>query len=313
MYNLIDQWRRHLSDHRGYSAASVGTYARAAMQFVDWLAVEQGVASPDQVTREHVLAFMEFLFYTHHNSNSTRSAKLSAVRSFFEYLVYAHKIAVDPTFGVPSPRIQELVPRKFTDDQLRKLFASPDQTTTQGVRDRAILVTLYASGIRMSELWGLDLGDVEDSGRSMKLTVQGKGGRQRVLLIGREPSAVLRAWMILRTGIETPSSALFVVLRGQPHRLGKRSIPDVLKKYASAVGIRSVDAFLHKFRATWATQLYDQGVGLLEICAKAGWKDTKTAMRYITISDRALRQATIDRKQWRNLFSGEVQAERIEE
>jgi site-specific recombinase XerD len=299
--NYVDAWERFERVVRGRPAASVAFYQCKVAEFIAWLEASARAAAPADVTRADVTAYLEHLYFDLYNSNPTRAQKLTAVRSYFRYLGTVGLIAADPTKDIPSPRLQVHAPRKFTTDQLRKLFSAPDLSKPQGVRDRAMLMTLYGAGLRKSELCELDLSAVVVTGSHITLTVHGKGGKERTLTLKRRPATALALWLTHRVTIEAADKALFVALKGPRKRLDSRHVTTVLKKYARVVGIPQAEAFVHKLRATWATDLYDSGVEVMEICALAGWSDVNTARRYIRISEKVLKKAAIPDRRWREI------------
>lgn len=305
MRSHLQAWHDFERIQKGRSAASVATYRRQVEGFITWLEQQGRSTTAADVTSADVEDYLKALFYGSSNSNATRANKLSAIRSYFIYLVYSGAISVDPTAKIPSPRFQPRMPRKFSTEQLRKLFASMDRGTPRGIRDRALLMTIYGAGLRKAEVSDLDLGDIADTGRHMRIRVRGKGDKERTLTLRRKPSAALRAWLAQRVSIQGSDNAVFVALWGNPNRLGTRSITAVLKKYAKLAGIPSVEAFVHKLRATWATDLYDAGHEVIEICKLAGWSDINTAQRYIAISERVLRRAAIPDRRWNEIDGGD--------
>jgi site-specific recombinase XerD len=301
MHSHVDAWERFERIVRGRPEASVGRYRRHVEEFLDWLDETHGTTAPQDVSRETVTSYLEHLFYTRRNVNSTRAQKLSAVRSFFTSLLFSGLIQEDILAAIPSPRLQFHTPRKFTTDQLRRLFSAPDLATPHGVRDRAMLMTLYGAGLRKSELCELDLDSVVVTDSHITVHVHGKGGKERTLTLKRRPAEALATWLVQRVAIETADKALFIALKGPRKRLASRHVTTVLKKYARLVGIPQASAFVHKLRATWATDLYDAGMEVMEICALAGWSDVNTARRYIRISEKVLRKAAIPDRRWREI------------
>lgn len=305
MRRHVEAWAKHERVDKGRPFISVQTYRSNIMQFLAYLDDFNRPTSPDALTRNDISEFLRHLFYTAGLRNSTRAQKLSSIRCFFSYLRYAGVTRNEPTRGIPSPRIERRMPTKFTDEELGRILSAPDQSP-MGLRDLAILKTIYAAGLRVSELVTLDAEDLADTSGYMTLLVRGKGSKQRMLTLRTNPSRTLRRWLSYRSTLAVSHSAVFVDLVRQHGRLGTRSITNILKKYAARVGIPTADAFVHKLRATWATNLYDSGrdvcghcgrpvqtVRLLEICALAGWDEPKTAMRYVSISDKVLKKTAI--------------------
>ncbi len=309
---LLEQWQEFMLIQRGLRARGVARYASTVRGFFAW----RQSLDVTTITRAEVERWQKALYLELGNlSNRSRASKLSALRNFCRWLLYTNTIKADPTEGIPSPKALRLLPSKFSKDELRRLFAAPDLETRQGVRDLAILKTLYASGLRVSELVALDVGHLIDTGGYIRIQViDGKGGKGRTLTLRSNPSTTLRRWLTIRSGIESESAAVFVRLRGSVGRLSEVSIQNILKKHAATAGIDPTTAHCHKLRATFASDLYDSGhdhcprcghaiqyVGVLEVGAQLGHDDVKTTMGYIAISDRVLKKTAIPDRRFREI------------
>ncbi|WP_305043866.1 tyrosine-type recombinase/integrase [Geoalkalibacter sp.] len=317
----IHQWRDYLLVLKGQQPRGVARYEASLRSFVRWY-LDQGIGiEVADVQRSAVADWMKALYYEMGNlSNRSRASKLSAVRSFFRWAKAEGISPADPTRGIPSPKIQPSLPQKFSTEELRLLFSAPDLSTPAGLRDLALLKTLYASGVRVSELVALDLSHLVDTGGYIRLKIySGKGGKHRTLTLRRNPSATLREWLVLRRGIQTPTDALFIRMQKEPLRLSAGGIQKILKKYARIVGIPSAEVFCHKMRSTFATDLYDSGhdkcprcsqtinyVGILELAALMGHDDPKTTMGYVAISERTLHRTAIPDKRFNDIEKGDA-------
>lgn len=317
---LIAEWMEFLFIQKGHKARGVEQYAKVVRGFFQWLHRASLPADPYTVPQSAVTTWQKALFYDMGNmSNASRAMKLSALRSFFGWMKYTGRIKAEPTLGVPSPKIQERLPQKFSTEDLRAIFAAPDKGKLQGLRDLAILMTLYAAGPRVSELCNLDLSNVHDSGGVIRLHFQdGKGGKDRTITIRERPAKILREWISARAALQTDHRAVFVRLKGQLYtRLSVDSAQDILKKYAGKVGIDTAETFIHKLRATYASDLYDSGddecprchckihsVDLLMVQMALGHDDPKTTLPYIAISDRHLRKTSIPNQRFKEIEEG---------
>jgi site-specific recombinase XerD len=305
---------------KGHKVRGVEQYAKVVRDFFLWLSEEGLDTNPLSVPQSSVNAWQKALFYDKGNlSNSTRAMKLSAVRSFFVWMKYTGLVVHEPTEGVPSPKVHEKLPQKFSIEELRAIFSGPDKETNMGLRDLSILMTLYAAGPRVSELCNLDLNNVHDSGGVIRLHfVDGKGGKDRTITIRERPAKILRSWLSLRSTFQIDHRAVFVRLRGKVYtRLSVDSAQDILKKYAGRVGIETADTFVHKLRSTFASDLYDSGdeecprcrckihhVDLLLVQLALGHEDPKTTIPYIAISDRHLRKTSIPNQRFKEIEEG---------
>lgn len=321
---LITGWMEHLFIQKGQRQRGVEQYCLVVRSFFKWAGTVERAVDPLRVAREDITEWQKALFYDMGNiSNRSRASKLSAVKSFFKWLRYAGYRQDDPSRGIPSPKVQEVIPQKFSTEELRLLFRAPDKGTVQGLRDLAILKTLYAAGPRVSELAELDLNHCIDTGGYIRLRIQGKGGKERTVTMRTNPSRALREWLLVRKGLETDTEAVFIRLgkggtRGRSDRLSDTSYQQILKKYARAVGIDDANVFLHKMRATFATDLYDSGhdkcprcgcsihsVGVFEVMTLLGHEDPKTTMSYVAVSERTLRKTAIPDKRFNEIEEGE--------
>jgi tyrosine recombinase XerC len=186
--------------------------------------------------------------------------KLSAIRSFFRYLVREKIIAKNPIEQVSSPKLDRRLPSFLTQEEMEKLLNAPDLTTPLGQRDRALLELLYASGLRVSELVGLTLEQIDLE--SNEIRVWGKGSKERMVLMGQPAAEALKDYIKegrARLRGEKKTKALFLDRYGQ--RLTERSVQRLLNQYAKKAGIGK-RVHPHLLRHTFATHLLDGGADL---------------------------------------------------
>lgn len=313
---LLFTWEEFLTIQKGQRPRGVAQYRKVVVSFFAWMGSNGLEADPAQVSRETIESWMKDLFYAGNIKNSSRASKLSALRSFFGWLRYADLLPWDCAKGIPSPKVQPVLPQKFSTEELRLIFAAPRKDTPYGIRDAAILKTMYAAGPRVSELIGLNIGDVIDSGGYIRLVIRGKGGKERTITLRRNPSKALREWILLRAQC-SGDEALFQRLKGGTGRMSEKGFNNILKKYAGLVGIADADAFVHKMRATFITDLYDSGhdkcpkcgtavrnFDVFEIMILAGHEDPKTTMGYTAIAERRLRKVAIPDARFNEIEGG---------
>ena len=186
--------------------------------------------------------------------------KLSAIRSFFRYLVREEIIAKNPIEQVSSPKLDRRLPSFLTQEEMGKLLNAPDLSTPLGQRDRALLELLYASGLRVSELVGLTLEQIDLE--SNEIRVWGKGSKERVVLMGQPAAEALKDYIKegrARLRGEKKTKALFLDRYGQ--KLTERSVQRLLNQYAKKAGIGK-RVHPHLLRHTFATHLLDGGADL---------------------------------------------------
>ena len=308
MLSYLPGYKEYIRINLGRSPGTVKTYERAIRQFHGWLAEKHYDTDPNALTASEIKEFMRALVFRYQNlKNSTRAQKLSAIKSYFAYLISEGWLIRNPADDVETPRIPKTLPSKFKIAELAKLFNEP-KNDIWGLRDLAILKVLYAVGLRVSEICSLDLNDIDDTGRFINIIVQGKGEKPRIVSMVANPAASLRHWIIPRLGIETDHMALFITRR-ESRRMSPASINEVLQKYAQKVGISKGDAFVHKMRATCFADLYDSMMTKCSNCgaaiskydiytlaAFAGHSDPKTMESYVEISEFARKMRIPERR-----------------
>ncbi|MCC7009911.1 MAG: tyrosine recombinase XerC [Acidobacteria bacterium] len=235
-------------------------------------------------------AVREFLAELHDRGlgRSSAARHLAALRTFARYLIREESIAEDPTALVGTPRSRQPLPEHLPADEVTRLLDAADLSTAQGRRDQAILELFYASGLRLSELAGLDLGDVNLAGRIAR--VRGKGGKERLVPFNRTTAEAIRRMLQdpapappVRPRASGPRrrtddrQPLFRNLRGG--RLTTRSVDRIVRHYASKAGIdRTISP--HALRHTFATHLLQAGADLRAIQELLGHARLTTTQRY---------------------------------
>ena len=182
--------------NRNASAHTVRAYDGDLSQFLSYLSTSHGRPRPEltpgDITRPAIRGFLAELF-RQGKSRASAARKLAAIRTFLRYLRREGLIDADPGLLVATPKREQKVPRHLEVDEMTQLIETPDTTPPLGRRDRAILELLYASGLRLSELVGLDLEDVNLSSRMVR--VLGKGRKERIVPFNRTAAEALRAWL----------------------------------------------------------------------------------------------------------------------
>ena len=280
----LDGFSRSLT---GVAPATVEAYDRDLRSFVEW-AGRLGVTRPDAVDRTTLRRYLAFLA-TRGHARRTIARRASALRRYFGWLCRTGAVEADPTTGLSAPKGDGRLPRVLRPDELRALLDDPppaaagDPDGPHRRRDDAVLEVLYGCGLRVAELTGLDLGDVDLPGR--RLTVWGKGGKQRVVPLGEPAADALARW--LADGRDalvteaTPVGAVFLNARGK--RLTPRDARRIVDRRAGA------PTHPHALRHTFATHLLDGGADLRVVQELLGHADLATTQRYTHVSKERLR------------------------
>ncbi|MDZ4177685.1 MAG: tyrosine recombinase XerC [Coriobacteriia bacterium] len=278
----VDRFLIHLLDHRGLSPHTVRAYSADLARYLEW--TERVELSPLKLTHRELRLYLAEMDRARY-SRKTMARRLAAVRSFFNYLVGEGVIETDPASILRTPRQERRLPRIVPDETLTLLLDGIDTTGVLGTRDAAVLEMLYASGVRVSELSGLDLGDVERSSGQMR--VMGKGGKQRIVPLHR--TAIARLDRYLRETrprlVKGPTDAVFLARTG--NRLSADAIRALLKRAlrnASEVG----DISPHTLRHTFATHLIEQGADLRTVQELLGHVALSTTQIYTHVGRKRL-------------------------
>ncbi len=261
----------------GRSAATRKAYVSDVGAFAEWMS-RASVDGPDGVDRLHLRRYLASLG-TRRLARATIARKAAALRCYFAWLVRQGRLGADPARSLRAPTGGGRLPRVLSEGEVTSLL---DVGTVDAVdrRDVAVLELLYAAGLRVSELCGLDRGDVDLRGRTV--TVLGKGGKQRRLPVHDAAVAALRAWFEDgRDQMEGPPEAAFVNRRGA--RLGPRDVRRILDRRAAS------PTHPHALRHTYATHLLDGGADLRVVQELLGHASLATTQVYTHVSKERLR------------------------
>ena len=258
MQDVFKRYINYLEAERNVSPYTVRNYTSDLLSFFQFLKNE-GVGSLREVDRHVLRNYLSHLM-EQGIVKASIARKLSAIRSLYRYLLREEIISTNPLTTTSSPKLDKRLPSFLTIEEMERLLKAPDLSKPQGQRDRALLEMLYASGLRVSELAGLNLEQITFDTKEIR--VRGKGSKERVVLMGEPAAEALRNY--LEQGRpkllgESRSNALFINRFGQ--RLLERRVQKILVKYAALTGIDK-RIHPHLMRHTFATHLLDGGADL---------------------------------------------------
>ena len=305
MKEMIQSFIASLSTAKGYSENTCRSYRSDLLEFMDIInrvglsdtalqgMFESGTLPAGAVTG---IAIRGYLGYLHqHCKKSTIARKLSAVRSFYRYLVKHEYIDVNPSDTVQTPKQDQPIPTYLPIDDMFRLLASVKTDTLLGLRNLAMFETLYSTGIRVSELAGLDVQDIDFHEHVVR--VKGKGGHERMVPIGKTALSAIKTyrkrikWKDPVT--QSPVEPLWegpLFLNKFNTRLSVRSIARILEKASRECGI-SIPVSPHAFRHTFATHMLDAGADLRVVQELLGHKSLSTTQKYTHVSIDRLMEA----------------------
>jgi integrase/recombinase XerC len=285
----LAEFLRHLALERNASALTVKSYREDLTQAIDFFTSRPGAEAItlEQLTSRHLRAFTVWL-HEQHYAKSTIARRLTALRSWFRYLCRQGTLQANPADGLRTPRQEKKLPTFLTEDALQQLIASATGTEPLELRDRALLEALYSAGLRVSELTGLNLDDI-DLGEGVA-TVRGKGKKERLAFFGRSAMHALRAWLAVRPQVLGTKQTDAVFLNKNGTRLTVRSVGRVLQKYLAQAGI-GAGASPHSLRHSFATHLLDRGADIRSVQELLGHRSLATTQVYTHVTTNRLRDS----------------------
>jgi integrase/recombinase XerC len=299
MHAHLKAFLKFLALNRNASPHTVRAYESDVSQFLDHAAAAAGraVGALDLTSLDRA-ALRAFLAELHRQgqSRATAARKLAGVRTFLRYLRREGAIEDDPSALVATPKREVRMPAHLSEGEMVALLAAPDGDTPLSRRDRTILELFYASGLRLSELAGLDVDDVNVSAKMVR--VHGKGGKERIVPFNASTARAIREYLKDREAITSgrdgrrqvpsspsrrspPSSPLFVNYRGG--RLTVRSIDRLVRRYVAATSAR-LGISPHALRHSFATHLLQRGADLRVIQELLGHARLSTTQRYTHVN-----------------------------
>lgn len=282
MQQAIDTFIQYLQSERNASPHTLEAYRRDLDQFSSFIRDQIDPSlTIQQITHLHI---RRYLASVHKElARSSIGRKLAAIRSLFRFLLRRGFLAKNPAELVSTPKKEKKLPFHLNVDDVTSLVEAPKEPDTLSVRDRAILETLYSSGLRVSELTGLNVGGI-DSGRG-SVRVLGKGGKERIVPLGSKAAAALADYLDAR-GNPAPEAPLFINARGG--RLTRRSVARIVDRYLRHLTTMK-KASPHTLRHTFATHLLEGGADLRAIQEMLGHASLSTTQKYTHVSiDRLL-------------------------
>lgn len=285
MEEYLDRFITYLVVERNVSPYTVRNYRREVGEFLRFLKGE-GISSLQEVDRQHLFRYLLWLRAGEYAKASIRR-RISELRSFFKHLVRQKVLESNPMEAISAPKVPQRLPRYLKPEEIGAIMQAPDTSQPLGQRDRAILEILYATGMRISELVGLDMGTVDIARGQMM--VRGKGSKERIVLLGRPARDALDLYLKegrpkLLKGKRT--SALFLNRSGE--RLSVRGVQSMLDRCARKAGLKWVTP--HLLRHTFATHMLGGGADLRVVQELLGHASLSSTQVYTHVSQRRARE-----------------------
>ncbi len=283
---LIDEFCDALWLEDGLSRNTLDAYRRDLAQFAQWLAQQRAKAL---MAADHgdVQSYLAHQFRKKTRASSA-ARLLSSLKRMYRWLQRQNRIKTDPTLNVDTPKLPRTLPKSLTEADVESLLAAPTADTPRGERDKAMLETLYASGLRVSELVTLRLPQIsQDMG---VVRVLGKGSKERLVPLGEEALARVKRYLAVGRPALLAGKAsddLFVTARGSA--MTRQSFWQIIKRYAAQAGLRA-SISPHVLRHAFATHLLNHGADLRVVQLLLGHADISTTQIYTHVARERLKQ-----------------------
>lgn len=285
--SLVDAYLSHVAVERRLAPNSVEAYARDLQLLLSY--AEADGTAVDMLDRAGLEAFVRKLMESGRSPRSVARV-VACIRGFYRFLILERRVATNPASDLRPPKTWKTLPRYLSVEEVDQLIGQPDVTTPRGLRDRALIELLYATGMRVSELTGLRPADVNLE--ASYLTCTGKGEKQRIVPIGDEAAGWVMRYLregrgaLLRT---RTSTRLFVNARGGGSGLTRVGFWKILKGYGYQAKL-NVTLSPHMLRHSFATHLLERGADLRSIQMMLGHADLSTTQIYTHVLEKRMRQ-----------------------
>lgn len=283
MQRDIDEFATYLISEKGLSLHTLEAYRHDIQSFSLFLE-RYSIKQWQQVKQQHIIEFLAFK-----NEKAFAPASISrgliAIKVFFRFLKREGLVQDNVAILLETPKIWQLIPDVLSIEEMESLLNQPDSSHRKGARDRAILEVLYASGLRVSELCGLNICDVDDH----SLRVKGKGGKERIVPIGRKAITAIDCYLNFRDGETMDRENPLFLGRGK-RSIDRVTVWKLVKEYARQAGITKT-IFPHTFRHSFATHLLENGADLRVIQELLGHASISSTDRYTHVSCIHLQEA----------------------
>jgi integrase/recombinase XerC len=286
----LAEFLRYLSLEKNASEHTVKSYREDLVQAITFLRERSGQERPTtaHLTTRLLRAYLAWL-HEQGYARTTVARRLAAVRSWCRFLCRRALLEANPAEGLRGPRRSKTLPHFLAPEDILRLLEAPPADTPLGLRDRAILETLYSAGLRVSELTGLNVEDVDLAEATAR--VRGKGRRERLALLGEPALAALRQWLACRDGVAAGRAsppALFLNKNGT--RLTSRSVGRLLQKYLAQAGLDPRTS-PHTLRHSFATHLLDNGADIRSVQELLGHRSLGTTQIYTHVTTQRLQDS----------------------
>jgi integrase/recombinase XerD len=287
---LIRAFLNYAQVEKGLASNTLAAYGRDLRKFAQF--AEKRRLSLRSLNRDHVVDFLESLYRRRLDSRTVARALVS-LRNLFRFALIEEILSVDPTLNLDAPRFRQSLPSFLRMEEVDRLLAQPDATTPFGLRNKAIIELLYSTGLRVSELTGIRVSDLDT--RVGCLRCMGKGDKERLVPVGRQALAAVQKYLdegrpkLLRERRGGGQQEAWLFVNRSGGRISRIAVWRILKQCGTQAGIRS-PLSPHKLRHSFATHLLERGADLRSVQAMLGHADISTTQIYTHVLEERLKQ-----------------------
>ncbi len=319
---IVISFLSYLLDERAFSEYTGRCYGVDLRQYLVWITEEQnltldipaetaawqryssgekdiaGHVGPETISEhiisadtEYLRSFLAYLAESNY-SPATMARKIATLRSFYRWLERGGCIETNPMTLIRTPRQKRRLPKAIGVEEIEKLLSAPNDKTLLGARDRAIMETLYSTGIRVSELVGINFGDIDETGQA--IIIRGKGRKERIVPLGTHAMAAISHYIGILQGNNVASEGedpLFI--NKHSTRLSTRSVRRKVSKYLEQAGL-DPSISPHTLRHSFATHLLDNGADLRSVQELLGHQSLSTTQVYTHLTTKRMRESYDD-------------------
>ncbi|HAX03245.1 MAG: site-specific tyrosine recombinase XerD [Tenericutes bacterium GWC2_34_14] len=286
MKYILKDYEYYLKNEKGSSKNTIESYMRDLYQYQTFLENVHGIKKPKDIEKLHIDSYMRSL--KKHMTTKSMARKLTAIRSFHHFLFIEKEVDEDVVKKIDSPKIEKHLPQVLSVDEVMKVLNQVDLTKPLGLRNAALLELIYGSGLRVSELLDIELGDIHLN--QAYIMVRGKGSKERMVPISDPAVIALRNYIVKgRESLIQLEKTQILFLNQQGNRLSRQGFFKLLKKLALDAGVKT-ECSPHTLRHSFATHLLENGMDLRTLQSLLGHEDISTTQIYTHISQQRIKE-----------------------
>ena len=289
LYAHVRSFLEFLESGKNYSSHTIESYNADLLRFAEF-AAGNNARYPEAISKDHLRSFIAHLFDQGYSRKSI-ARKIASLRSLFKYLKRKHLVESNPAANLATPKLDRKLPAFLDETSMQHILDLPDRSTTEGMRDAAVLEIFYSTGIRLSELINLNVDDIDHQGEVIKVT--GKGRKQRIVPVGRKALKAVDEYLESEDRLSgavarnARNRAVFLARNGK--RIYPQMVGSIVKKYISKVSeLEKISP--HLLRHTFATHLLNRGADLKAVKDLLGHESLSTTQIYTHVTTERLRK-----------------------